>query len=124
GRKKFYNILMEQYEENERMIIFSTHLIDEVSLLFEEVLILQEGELIVHEKAEDLRSRAFSITGEAENVKEFICNKHVMETKQIANTMTASIYGDKAEAVSAGFTVEGIPIQDLMIYLTDSERGA
>src|SRR5699024_8227089 len=34
-RKKFYDMLLEQYEERPRTIIFSTHLIDEVSLLFE-----------------------------------------------------------------------------------------
>lgn len=124
GRKRFYNILLEQYEKNERMIIFSTHLIDEVSLLFEEVLILQEGELMLHEQAETLRNSAFVITGDVEEVKHFIANKHVMETKQIANMMTASIYGNKEDAIKAGFRVEGIPIQDLMIYLTDTEKGA
>src|SRR5699024_12849209 len=43
ARKNFYNTLLEQYETRPRTIIFSTHLIDEVSLLFEEVLILREG---------------------------------------------------------------------------------
>lgn len=124
GRKKFYNILLEQYEDNERMIIFSTHLIDEVSLLFEEVLILQEGKLIVHEQAETLRNSAFAITGPIEEVKQFICNKQVIDQKQLANMMTATVYGDKTEAMDAGFEVEGIPIQDLMIYLTERERSA
>src|SRR5699024_5913680 len=51
ARKKFYDVLMEEYEENPRTIIFSTHLIDEVSLLFEEVLIIQDGRLILQEEA-------------------------------------------------------------------------
>src|SRR5699024_12762709 len=65
GRKRFYDILIEQYEMEERMIIFSTHLIDEVSLLFEEVLILQDGELMVQENADTLRQKAFSEIGRA-----------------------------------------------------------
>src|SRR5699024_919669 len=52
ARKRFYNILLEEYEKEERMIIFSTHLIDEVSLLFEEVIILKEGTLVLQEEAE------------------------------------------------------------------------
>src|SRR5699024_3151830 len=63
GRKRFYDILIEQYEMEERMIIFSTHLIDEVSLLFEEVLILQDGELMVQENADTLRQKAFCVRG-------------------------------------------------------------
>ena len=43
SRKRFYEIMLEEYQTEKRTIIFSTHLIDEVSLLFEEVLILREG---------------------------------------------------------------------------------
>src|SRR5699024_11477922 len=52
--------------------LLSTHLIDEVSLLFEEVLILREGELIVHETADELRTRACRITGDVDQVNAFI----------------------------------------------------
>src|SRR5699024_8490000 len=96
ARKKFYDMLLEQYEERPRTIIFSTHLIDEVSLLFEEVLILQNGELILQEKAEMLRENAYSVTGMKEEVEAFIENKHVMKTKQLANMMTAYIFGSQA----------------------------
>src|SRR5690625_5266999 len=50
ARKKFYDILLEEYEMENRPVIFSTHLIDEVSLLFEEVLILQDGKLILQDR--------------------------------------------------------------------------
>src|SRR5690625_5609176 len=98
-RKQFYDILLDEYENEKRMIIFSTHLIDEVSLLFEEVLILQEGELILQEEADKLRDQTCAVTGSVEEVKKFICNKKVMKTKQLATMMTAYIYGDKEEAI-------------------------
>lgn len=124
ARKKFYDILLEEYEQEKRTVIFSTHLIDEVSLLFEEVLILQEGKLILQETADVLRDQTFTVTGEKTEVEKFIYNKKVMKTKQLANMMTAYIYGDKAEAQKTNLQVEGIPIQDLMIYLTESGKGA
>src|SRR5699024_5465611 len=52
GRKRFYDILLEEYEAHPRTFIFSTHLIDEVSLLFEEVLIFQDGKFIMQESTE------------------------------------------------------------------------
>lgn len=124
SRKQFYDILLEEYENEKRMIIFSTHLIDEVSLLFEEVLILQNGELILQEKADLLRERAFSVTGESSEVKKYIANKKVMKTKELANMMTAYVFGDKEEAINANLQVEGIPIQELMIYLTEKGKEA
>ena len=47
-----------------------------------------------------------------------------MKTKQLANIMTAYIYGNKEEAIQSNLQVEGIPIQDLMIYLTETGKGA
>lgn len=56
ARKVFYEVLLEEYEKRKRTIIFSTHLIDEASLLFEEVLIIQDGKLVLKEEAEELRT--------------------------------------------------------------------
>src|SRR5699024_11022449 len=95
ARKKLYDMLPEHYDERPRTIIFSTNMIDEVSILFEEVLIIQDGELILQEKAEMLRENAYSVTGTKEEVEAFIQNKHVMKTKQLANMMTAYIFGSQ-----------------------------
>lgn len=122
ARKKFYDILLEEFELEPRTVIFSTHLIDEVSLLFEEVLILRDGKLILQEETERLRSEACAVTGEIDEVKDFILDKQVIKTKQLANMMTAYIYGNKQEAEKSSLQVEGIPIQDLMIYLTEKQE--
>lgn len=121
GRKKFYEILVDEYEENPRTFIFSTHLIDEVSLLFEEVLILQDGKLILQEDAEILRQQAFSVSGEISEVQAYIEGKQVIKTKQLAQVMTAYVYGQKHQKEQNNLTFEGVPIQDLMIYLTEEE---
>ncbi|MFA1822064.1 ATP-binding cassette domain-containing protein [Virgibacillus oceani] len=121
ARKKFYEILLEEYEEENRMIILSTHLIDEVSLMFEEVLILQEGHLVLQEEAENLRNNTCAVSGKKEAVEEFIKNKEVIDKKELAGMMTAYVYGNQQEAEVHGLQAEGIPIQELMIHLTQKE---
>lgn len=123
ARKKFYEILLEEYEAQKRMIIFSTHLIDEVSLLFEEVLILQDGKLALKEEADVLRTNTYAVSGSEEKVAAFIADKEVIQRKQLAGMMTAYVYGDIEKAKEAGLSVEGVPIQELMIYLTESNKG-
>jgi len=118
ARKNFYNTLLEQYETRPRTIIFSTHLIDEVSLLFEEVLILREGDLMMHEKAEVMRQGAFSVTGSKAEVEQFIQDKQVMKIKELANMMTAFVFGSQEGIEDTDLNVEGVPIQELMMYLT------
>lgn len=122
ARKKFYDRLLEEYESEKRMMILSTHLIDEVSLMFEEVLILQDGKFMLKEEAEQLRNRACAVSGPADDVQAFIKDKEMIQSKQLAGMMTAYVYGSGKDAKSAGLTVESIPIQELMIYLTEKKE--
>lgn len=119
ARKKFYDTLLEEYEKEERLIIFSTHLIDEVSLLFEEVIIIQEGELVVQENAELLRDNVSVVIGEEEKVKSFINGKKVIKKETLAGMMTAYVFAKREEAERAQLKADRIPIQELMIYLTE-----
>lgn len=121
ARKKFYQLLLEAYEEDERTIILSTHLIDEVSLLFEEVVILKKGKLVLKENTDQLRDLAYKVTGKKDQIRQFIQEQKVLHVEELAGMMTAYLMGDAKEAKSLGLSVEGIPIQDLMIYLTESE---
>lgn len=123
ARKRFYQLLLEEYETEKRTFIFSTHLIDEVSLLFEEVLILQQGRLILQEDSELLRSRASAVSGAADQVEAFIKNRKVWNKQQFGGVMTAYVNGSSEEAEQAGLTAKGIPIQDLMVYMTESREG-
>ena len=54
NRKLFFDLLIEDYTENPRTIIISTHYIDEVSNLFEEILLIEKGQMLVHETKNDL----------------------------------------------------------------------
>lgn len=119
ARQKFYDTLLEEYEKDERLIILSTHLIDEVSLLFEEVLILQDGELLIQENAELLRENASVVMGEVEKVKSFIKDKKVIKTEKLAGMMTAYVFANQEEAELVHLNADSIPIQELMIYLTE-----
>ena len=120
ARQKFYDILLDIYEKEERIIIFSTHLIDEASLLFQEIFIIKDGKIILQEEAESIRSNAHSVTGTTTDVKAYIADKNVLATKQLANLMTAYLYGEQTKLPKT-LEVEGIPIQDVMIYLTEIE---
>lgn len=123
-RSRFYQLLLEEYENSPRTIILSTHLIDEVSNLFEEVLIMQDGQLVLQEQAEALIERSISITGKKDLVEAFTKGKNVIHVKDFVGQQTAVIYGEfihQSEILEQGFTTQPVHIQDLMIYLTSSK---
>lgn len=124
SRKKFYEILLEDYQENPRTIIFSTHLIDEVSLMFEEVIILRQGSIVLQESAENLRETTVAVSGPKEKVDAFLAGKEIIQRNDLAGNSMAYTYGSQQEAKSAGLEAEGVPVQELMIHLTEKKKGA
>ena len=124
GRHLFYERLLRDYAEHPRTISLSTHLIDEVSKLFEHVLILHDGRLLVDEDAEQLRQSAYTVSGTIDGVKRFAADKRVLHTETLGAHMTAAIYGtcppeERRQAEAEGLVFGTLSLQQLFVYLTE-----
>lgn len=124
ARSQFYDILIELYEKGNRTFIFSTHLIDEASLLFEQVLVIKDGEIILQAEADEMREEAFAVMGKKEEVESFIADKTVLKKRVISDSlMVAYLYDREAkQSVPSTLQLDGVSLQDLMIYLTEMEE--
>lgn len=129
ARERFYNILLEDYSENPRTIIFSTHLIDEVSKIFENVIIIDKGKVILEEEVDALRSKAFYVSGDKEKIDEVLKNRNIICKEVIGNTAKIAILEtitkeDKLRFEKMDFEIKNIPLQKLFVHLTsvDTER--
>jgi ABC-2 type transport system ATP-binding protein len=125
-RVKFYNEVLEEQSREPRIFILSTHLVSEMDYLFDEVLILHEGKLLVHDEYETLVSKGMTVTGLAEKVDEFTKGMKVLNQQRLGNTKAVTIYRENsrdlaAKAKSAGLEVGPISLQDLFIYITERE---
>jgi ABC-2 type transport system ATP-binding protein len=124
ARSKFYDLILEEYEEYPRTLILSTHLIDEITRLLEEVLIVSEGRLLMQKNTDELREESFVVNGSQAAVSEFVKNKNVVYRKSFGSMEQAVLYGEnRMEANEAGLQVEHVPVQDLMVYLTAKPKG-
>ncbi len=128
SRYAFYDELLRDFMEHPRTIVISTHLIEEVGRLFEEVVIIHEGRLVVHEAAEELRSRGTSVIGPAEAVDRITAGLAVTGEKRLGPTKSALVFGDmdrsrSAAAIEAGLELGPVALQDLFVHLTESPGG-
>ncbi len=126
AREKFYHTLLEDYSENPRTIIFSTHLIDEVSKLFENVIIIHKGKVILEEETDLLRTKAFYINGDSDKVSDVIKNKNVIYKEVIGNNINAAVLytiskEEKVKIENMGLEIKSMPLQKLFIHLTSIE---
>lgn len=125
-RVKFYNEVLEEQEREPRIFILSTHLVSEMDYLFDEVLILHEGKLLVHDEYETMVSKGMTVTGPAEKADEFVKGMKVLNQQRLGNTKAVAVYGENsreltAKAKSLGLEIGHISLQDLFIYITERE---
>jgi ABC-2 type transport system ATP-binding protein len=116
ARVAFYRELLADYLERPRTIILSTHLIEEVADLFERVVIIDRGRLVLHEEADELRGRGVTVTGPADAVEAFVAGRTVLSEQSLGGVRAATLYVRRAEA--AGLTLGPVGIQDLFVHLT------
>ncbi|HDR7466982.1 TPA: ABC transporter ATP-binding protein, partial [Bacillus toyonensis] len=84
-RELFYSLLLEDYGEHPRTIILSTHLVEEVTHVIEEIIIIKEGRLVVQSSVEDLLQQGHIISGKKDKVDEFSINKKVLNREVYGN---------------------------------------
>jgi len=123
SRYAFYDELIADYSAQPRTIIISTHLIEEVSSLFEEVVIIDHGRLVAHDEADVLRSRGAAVTGPAEVVDTFTAGLTVLGAQRLGGTKSATVFGELNEtqlraARLAGLELGPVSLQDLFVHLT------
>ena len=125
-RDIFYKELLNDQENYPRIIILSTHLVSEMDYLFDEVLILHKGKIVLQEDYESLVTKGASITGAADVVDEFVRPLKRLNVQQLGNTKSVMIYGDLSDqdrqtALEKELEVGPISLQDLFIHLTEEE---
>lgn len=123
-RDKFYNLLLQDYENNKRTIILSTHLIDEVSNIFEEVIILDNGEVFIQEDLVSLLAKAHFLSGKEEKITPLLKNKKLIHKEVFGATSIFGVFGEfnsdeQNELKTNNIEISPIPLQKLFIYLTE-----
>lgn len=125
-RYKFYNLLLKDVEEYPRTVIISTHLIDEVTNLFEEIIILKDRKVYLKEEVDKLLKKAYFLNGRLEKLEEVMENKNIIHREEFGTNTILGIFDDlsKEERDSLkekGVEVSGIPLQRLFVLLTEVE---
>ena len=118
-RELFYKLLLEKYAERPFTAVISTHLIEEVSGIIEDVIIIKSGRVIRNESCEELLSKGYTVSGTAAKVDSFIKDKQVIGTDALGGLKTAYILGKAEESLPEGLEMTRLDLQKLFIQLTN-----
>lgn len=127
SRYHFYDEILHAYMEHPaRTFLLSTHLIDEVSRIFNRVTIIDRGQVLINEEIDTLLARGAALTGPAERVRNLTMARRVIGERVLGGTISVMVYDDLDEALrtrarASGVTLEPLDLQDLFVFLTNQE---
>lgn len=123
-RALLYREIIARFGEKPATVVISTHLIDEVAEVLEDVVIIKRGQVIEQSNVEELLRTACAVSGEASAVDGFTAGRHVIASETMGRFKTATMRGaldepSKAQAREAGLDVTPATLQKLFIDLTN-----
>lgn len=125
-RKQFNDLLIESYEAHPRIIIVSTHLIEEIAKVAQQIIIINDGSILLQTGIDDVDEHAYSLTGPEPAVLEVLNEAkdlNVIGSTHIGSMMAAYIYGERV-SVPAGspVAIDKLGLEDFFINLVGGTK--
>ncbi|ANU24126.1 ATP-binding cassette domain-containing protein [Planococcus donghaensis] len=120
----FYEELLADQAEHPRTFILSTHLVSEMDYLFDHVVIIHEGRILLDNDYQSISTQGVSITGAADRVDAFVSGMEILNEQKLGGTKSVMTYGvlseqNRLSAQDQGLEVGPVSLQDLFIHLTE-----
>ncbi len=126
-RKDFYRALLKDYLNHPRTILLSSHLLNEIEDILEDVLLMHQGTKYLHMPITDFKEYAVGLRGKVDTVRSLVEGNEVVYRKRFGqDSIYAVIVQDGAivhKARVAGVEVLPVNTADLCVYLTTSREG-
>ena len=129
AREEFYSVLLKDYEENPRTIIISTHLIEESSNIFEEIIMIDSGELILKESISELMEKAKVMVGNRDKILAALKNDvNIIHEDKIGGASIISVFDNLSKEEYSKLKEDSIEVsqlnlQKLFVYFTSKNGG-
>lgn len=118
-RDLFYKTLLARYAERPFTAVISTHLIEEISHLIEDVVILHHGQVLAQGPREELLAGGYTVSGPKGLVEEYIRGKRLLGVDTLGGLLSAHLQGhpDRA-ALPQGLELSPLDLQKLFVLMT------
>lgn len=119
-RKTFYQLLGESCAQKPKIVIVSTHLIDEIAGVASRLVILDKGSILLHTDINEIDEKAYSVTGPADAVLAATKGLNVLAQRKVGGFVSLSIY-DNRIADGSAYNIQALGLQEFFISLVGGE---
>ncbi|MDO5618541.1 ABC transporter ATP-binding protein [Kocuria sp.] len=122
ARNIFYEELMREVAEHPRLILMSTHLIDEAANLLEEVILIRQGRVDLHAPVDEVTANMTAVRGLDEAMDRFLNGHNLISSQALGRIRSVLIRGalspdDLELAADLHLSVESPSLQEIVASL-------
>ena len=123
-RKKMYQILRESHEEHPRLILLSTHHIEEIQPLCESLVVIHDKKVLLHETIDEIREYGIWLAGEKNKIEKVVDGQNLLEVSELGSMMKVMIdvpYNEEWKEIASlhGLSIEKVKLQDYLLNKTE-----
>lgn len=121
-RVEFYDMLIESFRKHPRIIIVSTHIIEEIAKTIHKLIIIDKGSVRFFDTLQSVETKAFSISGLQKDVEAATQNLNVIGQDMVGGLVTTYIFDNPPEQ-TASFETHPLSLQDFFIQMVGHKGG-
>lgn len=124
AREQFYRILMEEFACTGRTFVISTHIIEEAADVFEEVIIVDKGKILLKEETQALLERSFHISGHEDQVHGAAAFLETHHEEHMGRSMGVTVLLEPGQTIPDGYDVkvQKLSLQKVFVALCGEEQ--
>lgn len=124
-RKDFYRALLKDYLDYPRTIIISSHHLEEIEDVLENILLIDKGRKCLHLPIDTLREYAIGLTGQTEIIEYLTANKEVFYTRRMDEHNSYVVVKNDFSLdpfKKNGISITSVSPTDLCVHITNNRK--
>ena len=121
-RVEFYDMLAESFRKHPRIIIVSTHIIEEIAKTIQKLIILDKGSVRFFDALQSIEAKAFSVSGLQKDVEAATKGSNVIGQDTVGGLATAYLFDTPPEQ-TASLEIRPLSLQDFFIQMVGHHKG-
>ena len=122
-RVEFYDMLTESFQKHPRIIIVSTHIIEEIAKTIQKLIIIDKGSIRFFDTLQSVETKAFRISGLQKDVEASTQGLNIIGRDNVGALATSYIFDNPPEQTDS-LEICPLSLQDFFIQMVGHKGGA
>ncbi|MFJ7827965.1 ATP-binding cassette domain-containing protein [Psychrobacillus sp. NPDC096623] len=125
-RTDFYRALLKDYLAHPRSILISSHHLEEIEHLLEDILLIHKGRVVLHQTLDEVKEYAVAVQGQIADVERWTAGEEIIHSKRIDDQRQYVVIKNNSKLERARLdcaSIQRLTASEVCMYVTSEKRG-